>query len=140
MIPPDDQEIYEVERRLALRRSQLARHSKEAGARALRALASPWALGAAALAGFLVAGGLQRRPKPPPHPERRKEDHLKAAKKATGIAGMLMPAAMFLIRMKWGSPAAAAHAVLEQIRGRGRTRKIPTVTPSRSSPRPDARV
>ena len=83
MIPPD-QEIFEIESRIATRRSQLARRSREAGSRALQALASPWALGAAALIGFLAAGGLSRREKRPPHPERRKEDHLKAAK-ATGM-------------------------------------------------------
>jgi hypothetical protein len=38
MIPPDH-EIYEVERRIALRRAQFTRHSKEAGTRALQALA-----------------------------------------------------------------------------------------------------
>jgi hypothetical protein len=129
MIPPDH-EIFEVERRIALRRSQLARHSKEAGTRAMRALASPWALGAAALVGFLAAGGLSRKPKEPPHPERRKEDHLKAAK-ATGVAGMMMPVAMWLIRMKWGSPVAAAQAAIGKIQQRKK---------SKPSPRPDIRM
>jgi hypothetical protein len=129
MIPPD-QEIFDVESRIAARRAQLARHSKEAGTRAMRALASPWALGAAALVGFLAAGGLSRKPKEPPHPERRKEDHLKAAK-ATGIAGMLMPAAMWLIKMKWGSPVNAAQAVLSKFQQRKKTRP---------SPRPDIRM
>ncbi len=129
MIPPD-QEIFDVESRIAARRAQLARHSKEAGTRAMRALASPWALGAAALVGFLAAGGLSRKPKQPPHPERRKEDHLKAAK-ATGIAGMLMPAAMWLIKMKWGSPVAAAQAVIGKIQQRKK---------SKPSPRPDIRM
>jgi hypothetical protein len=129
MIPPD-QEIFEVERRIALRRAQLARHSKAAGARVMQTLASPWALGAAALVGFLAAGGLSRKPKAPPHPERRKEDHLKAAK-ATGLAGMLMPVAMWLIRMKWGSPVNAAQALLSRIQ----QRKKP-----KASPRPDIRM
>lgn len=129
MIPPD-REIFEVESRIALRRAQLARHSKDAGTRALRALASPWALGAAALVGFLAAGGLSRKPKQPPHPERRKDDHLKAAK-ATGIAGMLMPAAMWLIKMKWGSPVNAAQAVLSRIQPQKK---------SKASPRPDIRM
>jgi hypothetical protein len=124
VIPPD-QEIFDVESRIAARRAQLARHSKEAGTRAMRALASPWALGGAALVGFLAAGGLSRKPKTPPHPERRKEDHLKAAK-ATGIAGMLMPAAMWLIKMKWGSPVNAAQAVLSKFQQRKKTRPSPT--------------
>ena len=43
MIPPD-QEIYEVEQRLALRRSQVKRHGRQAGELALQKLASPVAL------------------------------------------------------------------------------------------------
>ena len=116
MIPPD-QEIYEVERRIALRRAQFTRHSKEAGTRALQALASPVALAAAAALGFFVAGGFSRKPKEPPHPERRKSDHLKAAK-ATGIAGMLVPAAMWIIRAQWGSPVQAAQALLQKYQRR----------------------
>jgi len=116
MIPPD-QEIYEVERRIALRRAQFTRHSKEAGTRALQALASPVALAAAAALGFFVAGGFSRKPKEPPHPERRKSDHLKAAK-ATGIAGVLVPAAMWIIRAQWGSPVQAAQALLQKYQRR----------------------
>jgi hypothetical protein len=112
MIPPD-QEIYEVERRIALRRSQFTRHSKETTARAMQALASPVALVAAAAIGFIAAGGFSRKPKEPPHPERRKSDHLKAAK-ATGIAGVLLPAAMWLVRAQWGSPVQAAQALLQK--------------------------
>ncbi|MCD6043507.1 MAG: hypothetical protein K0R40_3110 [Burkholderiales bacterium] len=138
MIPPD-REIFEVESRIAMRRAQLARHSKQAGTRAMHALASPWALGAAALIGFFVAGGLSRRPKEPPHPERRKEDHLKAAK-ATGIAGMMMPLAMWLVRMKWGSPVNAAQAVLAQLKNRGQTPSKKNRGQTPSSPRPDIRM
>jgi len=119
MIPPD-QEIYEVERRIALRRAQFARHSREAGTRALQALASPVALVAAAALGFFVAGGFSRKPKEPPHPERRKSDHLKAAK-ATGIAGVLVPAAMWIIRAQWGSPVQAAQALVQKYQGRKRS-------------------
>ena len=43
MIPPD-QEIFEVEKRIALRRAQLKRHAGDARARATRSLASPIAL------------------------------------------------------------------------------------------------
>ena len=125
MIPPD-QEIYEVERRIALRRSQVARHARETGNRALQTLASPAALGAAALLGFLVAGGFARRKKEPPHPERRKSDHTKAAK-ATGLAGLLTTAAMWFIRAQYGSPAQAAHTLLQKFQ----KRKQP------ASPRPD---
>ena len=132
MIPPD-QEIYEVERRIALRRSQFTRHSKEATARAMQALASPVALVAAAAIGFIVAGGFSRKPKEPPHPERRKSDHMKAAK-ATGIAGVLLPAAMWFVRAQWGSPVQAAQALLQKYQG-----KKQTVPPTAVSPRRDTR-
>ena len=87
MIPPD-KEIHEVETRIAARRAQFARHTREARSRALRKLSSPAALIGAAALGFLVVARVAARPKQPPHPERRKTDHMKAAK-ATGIVGTL---------------------------------------------------
>jgi hypothetical protein len=116
MIPPD-KEIYEVEQRIALRRSQLARHSRQAGSRAVQSLASPVALAAAAALGFFAAGGLSRRPKEPPHPERRKSDHTKAAK-ATGMAGLLMPVAMWFFKAQYGSPVHFAQMMLEKFQRR----------------------
>jgi hypothetical protein len=127
MIPPDN-EIYEVEQRIALRRTQLARHSREAGSRALQALASPVALAGAAALGFFAAGGFSRRQKEPPHPERRKSDHTKAAK-ATGLAGLVIPAAMWFMRAQYGSPVHFARVMLEKFQ-----RKKP-----RASPRSDTR-
>jgi hypothetical protein len=128
MIPPD-QEIYDVEQRIASRRSQFKRHSKEAATRAMQALASPVALVAAAAIGFFAAGGFSRKPKEPPHPERRKSDHLKAAK-ATGIAGVLLPAAMWFVRAQWGSPVQAAQALLQKYQG-----KKPALSPRRDTRR-----
>lgn len=116
MIPPD-KEIYEVEQRIALRRSQLVRHSKEAGKRTMRVLASPAALIGAAALGFFVAGGFSQKKKEPPHPERRKSDHMKAAK-ATGIVGVLTPLAMWLIKAQWGSPVNFATYLLEKFQKR----------------------
>jgi hypothetical protein len=118
MIPPD-QEIYEVEQRIALRRSQLVRHSKEAGRRSLRALTSPVALIGAAALGFFAAGGLSKKKKEPPHPERRKSDHLNAAK-ATGVAGVLTPLLMWVIKAQWGSPVNLAMSVLGKFQKRGK--------------------
>jgi len=120
MIPPD-QEIFEVEKRIALRRAQLKRHAGDAGIRAKQALASPIALLAAAGIGFLLANSFVRRRKEPPHPERRKSDHLKAAK-ATGFAGILSTGAMWLIKAKYGSPVSAAQALLQKFS----SRKVPT--------------
>jgi hypothetical protein len=116
MIPPD-KEIYEIEQRIALRRRQLVRHSKEAGSRTMQALASPVALIGAAALGFFVAGGMSKKKKEPQHPERRKSDHMKAAK-ATGIAGLLTPLAMWLIRAQWGSPVNFATSMLEKFQKR----------------------
>jgi hypothetical protein len=116
MIPPD-KEIYEVESRIALRRSQLGRHSREAGSRALQVLASPVALAAAAALGFFAAGGFSRREKEPPHPERRKSDHLKAAK-ATGLAGLLTTGAMWFIKAQYGSPMQFAQILLQKFQRR----------------------
>jgi hypothetical protein len=118
MIPPD-QEIYEVERRIALRRSQLVRHSKEAGRRSLQLLTSPVALIGAGVLGFVVAGGFSKKKKEPPHPERRKSDHMKAAK-ATGIAGVLTPLLMWAIKAQWGSPVNLAMTMLEKFQKRGK--------------------
>lgn len=120
MIPPD-QEIFEVEQRLVLRRTQLKRHAAEAGARAMQALTSPVALIAAAGLGFLAANTFARRHREPPHPERRKSDHTKAAK-VTGIAGLLTTGAMWFIRAQYGSPVKAAQLLLEKFQ----RRKAPT--------------
>ena len=129
MIPPDN-EIFEVEQRIAGRRAQLARHSREAGRRTLQALASPAALIGAAALGFFVAGGLARRRQEPPHPERRKSDHTKAAK-ATGLAGVLVPAAMWFVRAQWGSPVKLAQVMLEKFQ-----RRKPAVSPRGDMTRP----
>lgn len=127
MIPPD-KEIYEVEQRIALRRSQLVRHSKEAGGRAMQKLASPAALIGAAALGFLAASALAKREQKPKHPERRKSDHTKAAK-ATGLAGILLPAALWFVKAQWGSPVAAAQAVLQKWQRRKTTPSLPPDIP-----------
>jgi hypothetical protein len=111
MIPPD-QEIYEVEARIAARRAQVAGRAQQAGQRARHVLTSPGVLIAAAALGFLVAGGLSRREKAPPHPERRKTDHVKK----TGIAGAITTGAMWLIRAKYGSPTRFVQAMLQKLR------------------------
>lgn len=129
MIPPDN-EIFEVEQRIALRRGQVKRHAREAGTRALQALASPVALIGAAAIGFFAASAVARRRQKPPHPERRKSDHTKAAK-ATGLAGILLPAAMWFVRAQWGSPVSAAQAVLAKFQG-----KKPAVSPRADMTRP----
>ena len=128
MIPPD-QEIFEVEQRIARRRAQLKRDVLEVRERTVRRLASPLALLAAAGLGFVLANSFARRRREPPHPERRKSDHIKAAK-ATGFAGLLTTGAMWLIRLKYGSPVQAAQALLQKIH---QGRKQSTSAPGDSS-------
>ena len=109
MIPPDN-EVFEVEQRLARRRAELARNAREAGRRAMHKLSSPLALVGAAGIGFLAAAAVAKRRQRPPHPERRKSDHVKAAK-ATGFAGVALSAAMWLVRAPWGSPTRRAWRI-----------------------------
>jgi len=116
MIPPDH-EIYEVEQRIAARRSRVRQEAAAAGRRTMQKLSSPVALIGAAALGFLVAGGLGRRDREPPHPERRKSDHTKAAK-ATGVAGVLMTGAMWVIKARYGSPVQLAQVLLEKFQKR----------------------
>jgi hypothetical protein len=116
MIPPDH-EIFEVEQRIAARRSRVRQEAAAAGRRTMQKLSSPAALIGAAALGFLVAGGLGRRDRERPHPERRKSDHTKAAK-ATGLAGVLMTGAMWLIKAKYGSPVHLAQVMLEKFQKR----------------------
>lgn len=115
MIPPD-QEIFDVEKRLAQRRAQLGHDAHQAGHLAMQKLTSPVALIAAAGIGFLLANSFARRHREPPHPERRKEDHLKKAK-ATGIAGILTTGLMWVIKAQYGSPVQAAQALLQKFSG-----------------------
>lgn len=129
MIPPD-KEIFDLENRIAARRAQLSLHSRVAGRRAMQTLTSPGALIVAAALGFFAAGGLAKREKKPEHPERRKSDHMKAAK-ATGIVGTLITGGMWLIRAQYGSPVRFAQAMLEKFQG-----KKAQVSPRRDMARP----
>ena len=111
---PLDAEIVEVERRIALRRERLRMRAREAGARTRKALASPAALIGVAVVGFVAARALATRQQRPPQPGRRKSDHAKAAR-ARGIAGLILPAAMWFVRAQWGSPVRAAQFLLEKM-------------------------
>ena len=118
MIPPD-QEIYEVEKRIAERRERVERAARESARGAMRALSSPWALAGAALIGFLAAGGLRGDPREDRHYERRKFDKGASAAKAGGLASLGMAAATWLIKSQFGSPLAMAQFFLAKMRGKG---------------------
>lgn len=113
MIPPD-QEIYEVEKRIAERRTRVEAAFKATGRQTLRALSSPWALGGAALAGFLLAGGLRHM--------RRRDLHVDAstrkAAKASTISSIAMAAATWFIKSQFGSPVDMARFFIDKVKSR----------------------
>lgn len=108
MIPPD-QEIYEVEKRIAERRARVERTFRETGRQTLRALTSPWAIGAAAVLGFVVAGGLRHR---------REATNAPAtpATKAGAASSLAMAAATWFIKSQFGSPVEMARFVLSKVK------------------------
>jgi hypothetical protein len=127
MIPPDH-EIYEVEKRIAERRHRVEAIARQSGRAALKTLTSPWTLGTAAVLGFLVAGGIQRRRHGAPH--RHVDRETKKAAKAGGIASLAMAAATWIIKSQFGSPVAMAQFFLSKV-------KKQPAQPVRSSPRGD---
>ena len=131
MIPPD-QEIYEVEKRIAERRSRVEAAFKATGRQTLRALSSPWALGAAALAGFLLAGGLR-------HMRRRDtqvDPGTKKAAKASALSSVAMAAATWFVKSQFGSPVDMARFFLEKAKSRKQPpRSAPSGVPDRLRPR-----
>ncbi|HYL91434.1 MAG TPA: hypothetical protein VEU32_21975 [Burkholderiales bacterium] len=125
MIPPD-RDIYEVESRIAERRHRVEAVARQSGQAALRTLASPWALGTAAVLGFLAAGGITRRHE---HRATLSRNEKKAAK-VGGLASVAMAAASWIIKAQFGSPAALAQFVMSKVK------KQPP-QPVRASPRGD---
>lgn len=115
MIPPD-QEIYEVEKRIAERRHRVEAFAKQSGRSAMRALTSPWALAGAAVIGFLAAGGMQRRHSKRYEPEHRMSASDKKAAKASAFSGIAMTALTWLIKSQFGSPVAMAQYFLAKFK------------------------
>ena len=125
MIPPD-QEIYDVEQRIAERRHRVEAIARQTGQATLKALTSPWVIGGAAVLGFLAAGGIMRRHE---HRATLSRDQKKAAK-VGGVASIAMAAASWIIKAQFGSPAALAQFVMSKVK------KQPP-QPVRTSPRGD---
>lgn len=132
MLPPD-QEIYEVEKRIADRRQRVEGALRDAGRQTLRALTSPWALGAAALAGFLVAGGVRRRRDTRAAPSTRK------AAKASTLSSVAMAAATWLIKSQFGSPLEMARFFVAKIKSAKAPRAAPAPSPVPDRLRPRRR-
>lgn len=115
MIPPD-QEIYEVEKRIAERRHRVEAFAKQTGRSTLRALTSPWALAGAAVVGFLVAGGVQRRHEHAHYEPRRMSSSDKKAAKASAFSGLAMTGLTWIIKSQFGSPVAMAQYFLARLK------------------------
>ena len=100
-------------------RGREAKHARGAGARFAGGAVAAAALGFVAADAFARSAGASRR-----IPERRKSDHIKAAK-ATGFAGLLTTAAMWFVRAQWGSPVQArAGAAARNSRVEKRRRRL----------------
>lgn len=127
MIPPD-QEIYEVEKRIAERRHRVEAVARAAARQTLKALTSPWSLAGAAALGFMVAGGLQRR-----HERHAVSPQSINAAAAGSIASVAMAVATWLIKSQFGSPVQMAQFFLSKI-------KRHSPEPTRASPRSDRAV
>ena len=112
MIPPDE-EIYEVEKRIAERRQRVEAAFKATGRQSVRALTSPWALGAAALVGFVIAGGVRLR-----HRDTRLDPSTKKAAKASTVSSIAMAAATWFIKSQFGSPVEMARFFVSKIKSR----------------------
>ena len=115
MIPPD-QEIYEVEQRIAERRHRVEAFARQTGRSTLRALTSPWALAGAAVIGFLAAGGMMRRHEHSHYERRRMSRSDKKAAKASAFSGLAMTALTWLIKSQFGSPVAMAQFFLSKMK------------------------
>ena len=110
MIPPD-QEIFEVEKRIAERRARVERTFRETGRQTVRALTSPWAIGAAAVLGFVVAGGLHLR-----HRHEATSAPAPRGTKAGAASSLAMAAATWFIKSQFGSPVEMARFVLSKVK------------------------
>ena len=117
-----DDEIVQIENRIAGRKTQLTTVSKATARRTLDGLASPVTLAGALALGFAVGGRLGKRREP--KPARRVDDKTKKAA-AGGIAGLAMTGAMWFIRAQYGGPAGLAQVLMEKFSRRGSPREYP---------------
>jgi hypothetical protein len=103
-----DDEIYELEQRLARRRHSIEYLAGAAKNRAMKGLLSPVTLISAAGLGFIATLGLARR---------RKVQYVPAhavgkAGRFAGIAGVLASVAFSVLRAQFGSPTQIAQMLL----------------------------
>jgi len=129
--PSLDDEIYEVEERLARRRAELPRVARATGRSAMHKLASPAGLATAAALGFLVGGGL-RRANGHPKPRWVKVEE-KGKTKGIALGSLAMSAVIALIKAQFGTPAEMARVLLQKVQSR--KSPVAATTTSRRSDR-----
>ena len=123
MMTKFDEEIQEVEARLAREREALVHQAEDLGQTARDAAISPKGLMAAAAVGFML--GELTRP-------RRSHVHANASSSAPrklGFGGIIGGAALALLRSRYGSPAALSRAAWEFAAAQ-RARRNSTRTPT----------
>lgn len=131
MIPPD-QEIYEVEKRIAERRHRVEAAARSAGRQALRTLGSPWVLAGAAALGFLAVGGLRRKHAHGPAVSRETKEKAKGG----AAVSLAMAGLTWFIKAQFGSPVAMAQYFLAKIRKEDHPRPSPLGDRARVATRP----
>jgi len=131
MIPPD-QEIYEVEKRIAERRHRVEAAARSAGRQALRTLGSPWVLAGAAALGFLAMGGVRRKHQHGPSVSRETKEKAKGGV----IASLAMAGLTWFIKAQFGSPVAMAQYFLAKIRKEDHSQPSPLGDRARVTTRP----
>lgn len=117
-----DDEIVQIEHRIAGRKTQLTRVGRVTGKRGLDVLASPVTIAGALALGFAVGGGLGRKREKPP--ARRAEDKTAKAK-VGGIAGLALSGAMWFVKHQFGGPVGLARFLAEKFQKRGAPREYP---------------
>jgi hypothetical protein len=117
-----DDEIVQIENRIAGRKQQLAYAGRATGKRTLDVLASPVTIAGALALGFAVGGGLGRKREKPP--ARRADDRTSKAK-LSGIAGLALSGAMWFVKHQFGGPAGLARLLVEKFQHRGAPREYP---------------
>jgi len=128
MIPPD-QEIYEVEKRIAERRHRVEAAARASARQAMRALTSPWALVGAVAIGFLVAGGVRRKHESGPAVSQETKEKAKGGV----VASLGMAALTWLIKAQFGSPVAMAQYFLAKIQKKDTLPAVPRPAASSAS-------
>jgi len=107
MITKFDEEIQEVEARLAREREALVHQAEDLGHTAREAAISPKGLMAAAAVGFML-GELTR-----PRRAHANGNAGSSAPRKLGFGGIIGGAALALLRSRYGSPAALSRAAWE---------------------------